>query len=209
MAQEVRTDPLAPPLPPTGKIAYEEFLAWLDEDTAAEWVDGEVILMSPISGEHQDEGVFLLPLIQFFVDTHQLGVVRYEPFQMKTGPELPGRSPDILFVAKANLSRLTNTYLAGPADLVVEIVSPDSGARDRVAKFSEYEKGGVLEYWLIDPQRRQAEFYQLGENGVYAPMPVGDDGIFRSGVLPGLWLRVEWLWQPPPLLSVLKEWGLV
>lgn len=134
-----------------------------------------------------------------------------EPYQMKTGPDLPGRSPDILFVASENLSRLKKTFLDGPADLVVGIVSPDDPDRDRVEKFGEYEQGGVQEYWLIDLPRRQAEFYALGTDGRYHLLPIDADGIFRSGVLPGLWLRVAWLWQDPKptLLSVLKEWGLV
>jgi len=69
----------------------------------------------------------------------------------------------------------------------------------------------VREYWLIDPQRKQAEFYRRGQDGFYHLMPVGDDGIYRSVVLEGLWLRVNWLWQEPlpPLLSVLREWKLV
>jgi len=94
---------------------------------------------------------------------------------------------------------------------VVEIISPDSRARDRGEKFYEYEQGGVREYWMIDPLRKPAEFYQRGEDGIYRLVPVGDDGIYRSAVLEGLWLKVEWLWQEPlpRLLSVLKEWGLI
>ncbi|MBI4552844.1 MAG: Uma2 family endonuclease [Candidatus Latescibacteria bacterium] len=213
MAQETKTEQLAAPAVPSlpMKMTYEEFLAWADEDTYAEWVNGEVIPISPISGEHSDLGGFLLTLITLFVDTRQLGVVRYDPFQMKTGPDLPGRAPDILFVANDHLSRLKDTYLDGPADLVVEIISPESRARDRGEKFYEYEQGGVREYWLLDYLRKQAEFYGLGDDGIYRPVPVGEDGIFRSKVLEGLWLKVDWLWQEPLplLLSVLKEWGLV
>lgn len=47
---------------------------------------------------------------------------------------------------------MKETYLDGPADLVVGIVSPDSVGRDRGEKFYEYAQGGVPEYWLIDPQ---------------------------------------------------------
>lgn len=65
------------------------------------------------------------------------------------------------------------------------------------------------EYWIIDPERRQAAFYRRGRGGVFRPVNVGDDGTFRSTVLKGLWLRVHWLWDRPPLMAVLKEWGLV
>lgn len=192
-------------------MTYEEFLAWADEDTYAEWVNGEVMMLGPALFLHQDVGIFLTTLLRHFVETHRLGVVLPAPFQMKTGPDLPGRDPDIIFIAREHLDRLKNVFLDGPADLVVEIISPDSRARDRGDKFYEYEQGGVREYWLIDPLRKQAEFYQLGADGIYRLIPASDDGIYRSAVLNGLWLKVDWLWQQPlpPLLEVLREWGLV
>ena len=215
--QEIKAERLAvsdfPPDPKalTVKMTYEEFLEWLDEDTHAEWINGEVIFMTPISIEHQNLGRFLLSLISHFADLHQLGVVAYDPFQMKTAPELPSRAPDILFVANENLSRLEETYLNGPADLVVEIISPGSRGTDRGDKFYEYEEGGVCEYWLIDPQRHQAEFYLRGEDGIYCLAPISKEGIFRSAVLKGLWLKTDWLSKEsmPSVLDVLKEWGLV
>lgn len=211
MAQETKTEPFEASPAPRGKMTYEEFLAWADEDTWAEWVDGEVMLLMSASDEHQDLADFLTALLRHFTEAHQLGIVRSAPFQMKTGPSLPGREPDIIFVAREHLDRIKHVYLDGPADLVVEIISPESRSRDRGAKFYEYEQGGVCEYWLLDPLRRQAEFYGLGTDGIYHPLEVDHDGILRSLVLPGLWLKVEWLWQAPlpPLLGVLKEWGLV
>ncbi len=190
-------------------MTYEQFLAWADEDTHAEWVDGKVVIMSSVSREHVLVKKFLLKLIDHFVENHDLGEVLDEPFQMKTDPELPGRSPDIVFVSKDNLSRLKTVYLDGPADLAVEVISPDSRGRDRGEKFYEYEEGGVKEYWLIDPPRKKAESYQLGSDGYYRPMEVQPGGRFESVVLPGFWLKVEWLWQRPlpKLPQVLKEWG--
>jgi Uma2 family endonuclease len=213
MAQEIRTEPVRLPqrAVPTGKITYEEFLAWADEDTWVEWVNGEVLVLTPVSNQHQDLAGFLTALLRFFVEAHRLGIVRSAPFQMKTGPELPGREPDVLFVSREHFDRIKNTYINGPADLVVEIISPDSRARDRGEKFYEYEQGGVREYWLLDPLRRQAEFYQRGSDGIFRLVPSGEDGIYRSAALEGLWLEVEWLWQEPlpSLMSVLREWRLV
>lgn len=90
---------------------------------------------------------------------------------MKTGPDLPGRAPDILFVATEHLHRLHENHLEGPADLAVEILTPASRAVDRGEKFFEYEEGGVFEFWLVDPQRQQAEFYQRGPDGRYRLVP--------------------------------------
>ncbi len=176
------------------RLTYEEFLAWADEDTLAEWVDGEVVMYSPASDRHQDISGFLESVLRPFVVGRQLGAVRSAPFQMKLEQ---GREPDLLFVATEHLKRLKATYLDGPADLVIEIVSPESLARDRGEKFLEYAQGGVPEYWLIDPDAQWAEFYHLGQDHRYRPAFVGAEGVYHSRVLPGFWLRVEWLWQEP------------
>jgi len=176
------------------KMTYEEFLAWADEDTLAEWVDGEVVMYSPANDRHQDISGFLESVLRSFVEVRQLGIVRSAPFQMKLAQS--GREPDLLFVAQANLGRLKETYLDGPADLVVEIVSPESVGRDRGVKFYEYARGGVPEYWLIDPQTEWVEFYRL-EEGHYRLAFSGKEGQYHALVLPDFWLRVEWLWQEP------------
>jgi len=208
MTQRVKAAPASEqPL----RMTFEEFLEWADEDTHAEWVNGEVIWMSPLSDEHQDLEIWLLTILRYFLSVHPLGVLRYENYQMRTGPNLPSRQPDILFVANEHRSRLKRVYLDGPADLVIEIVSPDSRGRDRGDKYGEYEEGGVPEYWLLDQPRRQAEFYQLGEDGRYLLLPIGEDGIYRSRALPGFWVKVEWLWQDPlpEVPDVLREIGLI
>jgi len=178
---------------PPAKMTYEEFLTWADEDTLAEWVDGEVVIYTPASNRHQDICGFLESVLRSFVEARQLGVVRSAPFQMKLEQ---GREPDLLFVANEHLDRLKETHLDGPADLVVEIISEESVGRDRGEKFYEYARGGVPEYWLLDPQQEWAEFYHL-EEGRYHLAFGGREGRYRALTLPDFWLRVEWLWQEP------------
>jgi Uma2 family endonuclease len=197
--------------PLLGPVTFEEFLAWCDEDTHAEWVDGEIIMMSPASDHHQDLNDFLIIVMRLYSEAHQLGWIRSAPFIMRTSVHPSGREPDILFVVKERMHLVQPAFLDGPADLIVEIVSPESIGRDRGEKFVEYEAAGVREYWLIDPLRQQAEFYQLDEQGLYRAAAPDSDGIYHSHVLQGFWLRVAWLWQKPlpPALSVLKELGVL
>lgn len=196
----IAVDEAAPPVP--GTMTYEEFLAWCDEDTWAEWVDGAVLVFSPANNEHQNLADFLVSVLRIYTEVHDLGVVRSAPFQMKLAR---GREPDLLFVAREHLDRLQEAYLDGPADVAVEILSLESQGRDRGDKFFEYEEGGIPEYWLIDPLRERAEFYALDERGRYHPTWTGRAGVFHSQALPGFWLRVEWLWDPPPVLAALRE----
>lgn len=197
--------------PPPGRLSFEDFLAWCDEDTWAEWVDGEVVMVSPASRRHQDVADFLVAILRHWVEAHDLGVVLSAPFLMRLpAPPDRAREPDLLFVAREHVERLRETYLDGPADLVVEIASPESAARDRGEKFLEYEAAGIAEYWLIDPDRQQAEFYRLGPDGRYRLALGGATGEYISAVLSGLRLPVAWLWQEPlpKLRDALRALGL-
>jgi Uma2 family endonuclease len=124
---------------------------------------------------------------------------------MRLFPGRSSREPDILFVAEKNLGRLTPERLEGPADLIVELISPSSVARDRDDKFYEYQEAGVPEYWIVDPRpgKERVDFYQLTEQGKYQAMLPDEQGRYHSSVLPGFWLHPDWLWQQPlpaPLL---------
>lgn len=96
----------------------------------------------------------------------------------------------------------------GPADLVIEIVSPESVLRDRGEKYAEYEAGGVREYWIIDAEAKRADFFVLDSEGRYQRATPDADGKYGSAVLPGFWIKIGWLWQTPlpPVRQVLREW---
>src|SRR5205085_12075198 len=76
---------------PGKKLTYEEFLDWCGEDSWAEWVDGEVIILSPASLRHQQIAGFLYFLLELFVKTFDLGQVLNAPIQMRLGTVRSGR----------------------------------------------------------------------------------------------------------------------
>ena len=181
------------------KMTYEEFLEWSDEDTHAEWVAGEVIVFMPPKRVHQRILNFLSALLTTYARFFGLGEVLEAPFEMRLGHGKPSREPDLLFVAREHLDRLTEERLDGPADLVVELVSDSSVARDCEEKFREYEAAGVREYWICDPRpgKQQTSFYQLTAEGKYQAVPPDADGRYHALVLPGFWLDPAWLWEEP------------
>ncbi|HLY32276.1 MAG TPA: Uma2 family endonuclease [Ktedonobacterales bacterium] len=181
--------------PATKRLTYKEFLDRLDEDTLAEWVDGAMLMTSPASLRHQQITDFLTEMLGTYTRLHGLGRVVSAPFQMKIGQS--GREPDVLFVNTAHLDRFRETYLDGPADLVVEVISLESAGRDRGDKFYEYEAAGISEYWLIDPRTERAEFYQLNAQGMYQLVAPDATGVYRSSAVQGFWLYEAWLWQEP------------
>ncbi|MBI2765468.1 MAG: Uma2 family endonuclease [Chloroflexi bacterium] len=199
-------------------LTFEEFIAH-PSDEHAEWVNGEVIPMhsgqengeigAMVGGskDHSSVSKFLVRLLSSFAEFHRAGEVYYEPFMMRLAPGKPARSPGVLYVSNEHADRLRDQYLDGPADLVVEVISPGTAATDRGTKYFEYEEAGIPEYWLIDPLRRVAEFYRLGTAAVYELVPT-PQGTYESVMLPGLTLRVSWLWDRPPMAEVEAALGL-
>lgn len=169
---------------------YEEYLALPDESVLVEWKDGEIIQYTPPSDQHQRIVRTLVLLIGSFTDLTNSGLLHVAPFEVKLWPDGPSREPDVLFISRDRLGQLTSQRFEGGPDLVIEIVSSSSARADRVEKFIEYEQAGVREYWLIDPRRgkEQGDFYQLDANGRFVSIPLADDGLYHSTVLPGLTL---------------------
>jgi Uma2 family endonuclease len=197
--------------PPQGKVTFEEFLTWADEDTPAEWEDGEVVMVSPASERHQELSGWLSAILRIYVRHRELGWLATAPFLIQLQTSQQAREPDLLFLKTENMDRLRGTYLDGPADLVVEIVSPESINRDRGRKFVEYENEGIPEYWLIDPLRQQADFYQLETDNHYHLFPPDQQGIYHSLTVAGFWLAVDGLWQNPlpDELDILRQLGVL
>jgi Uma2 family endonuclease len=96
--------------------------------------------------------------------------------------------PDLVFLSQSHVERYSaeRGRIIGAPDLVVEIVSPASASRDRVAKFNAYREAGVPWYWLIDSQSLAIEEYRLMPEGYLAVARVAAGEIFRPQLFPEL-----------------------
>jgi len=188
-------------------MSEAEFVKWSGEEgVRAEWVDGEVVFMNAVAGDHADLAVFLVRLVGGFVDENDLGKVWNEPFQVRLPKQRRRRSPDLFFAFADRLSLCEKYQFNGAPDLIVEIISADSKIRDRKVKYAEYQAAGVREYWIVDPLLRRFEAFTLGAAGKYELIPP-IDGTTHSIVLPGLFFRTEWVWALtfPKLSGLLKQ----
>ncbi len=197
------------PLHPTGEviardIAYADFLTRFDGQSV-EWVNGEVIQMSPVSVKHDALSGFIYILFRVFLEKTAIGRVFTDPMVMKPGEEFPARAPEIQVVLSDNYHIIKKNEIAGAADLVVEIVSPASHRRDRVEKFAEYERAGVKEYWILDPVREETLFYGRGDDGLYVPIDL-NDGEFHSRVLNKLVIDPDIFWREslPEVVEIIQ-----
>ena len=190
------------------RMSYEEFLKWAGEDTYAEWVDGEVILLMPPKSAHQEIVLFLAYLLRTVSSLTGDTKVVVAPFEVFLPSRPSSREPDIIVITGERLQNLSNERFSGGPDLVVEVVSEDSVRRDRVEKFLEYEREAVREYWLIDSRPRHwgLSVFVL-EQGSFVPMEENDEGWFESRVLPGFRVKRAWFSgeQLPDPASALHE----
>lgn len=172
-------------------MTEEEFFREID-GVCAEWVDGEAIIMSPVSIRH---GVIVARLVgwaSYCAGHHDAGSVFTEPVTCRLRlSKTKVRSPDVSFVSKARESILAEQTIDGPPDLVIEVVSSDSRTRDYREKFDEYEAAGVKEYWIVDPLYESIDLYRLTD-GSFVSVSSGSQG-FTSNVLPGFRFNAEWL----------------
>lgn len=197
--------------PPVTVIKYgmteKDFFELSDEDSNFELFDGELIMRSPASGWHEDCFRFLLFLVGGYADRRSLGITRGSrfPLHLKTCRLV---EPDILFVAKSNLHRVSNHQVEAPVDMVVEILSETTRRFDLTSKRQAYREANIPEIWLIDPDDKVVIADRLGDDA-HVETRISD-GILRSEVMKGFWIDVGWLWQKPfpdPLDCLLKILG--
>ncbi|HZL33954.1 MAG TPA: Uma2 family endonuclease [Tepidisphaeraceae bacterium] len=194
---------------PGRRMTEREFVEWADDTTLAEWVDGDVIIMPPVSSVHDDLQAWLRGLVQGFADHHDLGRAKGPEFMVRLSRQRTRRMPDVLFVSKSREEIIRANYIEGAPDLIIELVSPESVERDWRDKYLEYERAGVREYVVIDHGHGRLQGYALGEDGKYQPIALDGERLC-SRVLPGFYLREKWVLglQRPTIIAALRELGV-
>jgi Uma2 family endonuclease len=185
------------------RMTFAEYRAWAVEHPHSEWVEGEVIEFMSVKARHDLVVLFLSELFSRYVRYLQLGIVHGDPFAMViragNGEPRQTRQPDLMVILSEHVNRVSDEWLEGPADLVVEVISDDSDRRDRGVKRAEYAAVGVPEYWLVEGRAGQQGIEHLVRNaaGHYDRVPPDADGRLHSTILPGFWLTEGWLAADP------------
>jgi Uma2 family endonuclease len=137
-----------------------QFYNDITEEHKVEFINGEIIVHSPVKKRHNRATGLLYKLIDTYVQKHQLGFVGIEKIMIRLLRN--DYEPDICFFKTEKAKDFTEDQTLFPApDLVVEVLSESTQERDRGIKFEDYEAHQVGEYWLIDPEKQFVEQYQL------------------------------------------------
>lgn len=141
------------------KLTYDDYLRMPADGLRHELIGGVHFVAASPNLRHQRISANLFWMLRSYLETHPLGEVLYAPLDVVLS-DFDVVAPDLFYLSRERASYLRETHLKGAPDLIVEILSPSTGARDRTLKHALYERTGVDEYWLIDPSRDCVEVYR-------------------------------------------------
>lgn len=161
----------------------------LPEGAPYELLNGKLTFMPSPKFRHQDASLNMLLLLGAFVKVHKLGIVAHVPLDVHLDKENIVQ-PDILFLSNGRMDRRKD-YIYGAPDLMVEILSKGTKKKDTKTKLALYEKYGVLEYWLVDTDKRTVEVH-VAEQGKFVKKSLLQeaDSLKATGV-PGFEVQIK------------------
>jgi Uma2 family endonuclease len=170
-------------VPAALKFTYEDY-ALLPEDRRYEVVDGELFVTPAPTLFHQVVSERIGYLLSAYLRRTGVGVMFYAPCDVVLSTH-DVVQPDILVVTTERRSILSDRFVAGAPDLVIEVLSPSTETRDRVAKAKRYATFGVVEMWLVDPVGKTIEVLIGSDEGWRRVALYAESDMVRSVTLPG------------------------
>ena len=172
------------------KLTYQDYRNTPD-DERYELINGELIMSPSPRKAHQQTHAKLGTRLYTFVERHNLGEVYFAPFDVALS-DTDVVQPDLLFVSRERLHIITEDNIQGAPNLVIEILSPSTSARDKGYKRDLYAKHGVKEYWQVDTDAKLITVLSLGAHGDYDAVAVyGMGQTLKSPLLPGFALNLD------------------
>ena len=152
----------------------------LPEGTMAQLIQSQLVMSPAPTYGHQKLVVRLCTMINSFLNQHDMGEVLVAPFDVHLDDENVYQ-PDILFIRNDQLSNIRKDGFHGAPDVVIELLSSFTSRYDLGQKKAGYERHGVQEYWIVDPDSKDVKGYLL-EDGRYGA-PVNYVGLVFSKLL--------------------------
>lgn len=181
------------PAVPGVKLTYDDFVHFPDDGRRHELIDGEhYVTPSPVP-RHQAILWNLVAMLAPHLQEHPVGRAYTAPLDVVFS-HFDVVEPDLLFVSRGRLNDvLTDKNIAGAPDLVVEIGSPGTRKRDETIKRRLYERFGVSEYWVIDPELDTVKVFRQGDAGYEraAELMLEAGDLLTTPLLPGLELPLQ------------------
>jgi Uma2 family endonuclease len=180
---------------PPGKIilTYDDYCLLPNDRNRYEILDGELSVTPAPTTRHQTVLGNLHRFLANYVVANQFGKLFIAPTDLILAPTTVIQ-PDLIFIGNDRRHILTERAIEGPPTLVIEVLSPTTHRTDRVTKAQLYARHNVPNYWLIDPDQRTFEAYELVIDHYDMTASARDAELFDPLLFPGLSILLSDLW---------------
>jgi len=185
----------------------QAFYEWITPSIKAEFINGNIIVHSPVRKLHEVTCSRLFCLLRDYAEERELGYVAHEKLMVSLTRN--DYEPDIVFYRQTTAQHFQDDQVRFPApDLVVEVLFRSTQERDRGIKFDDYALHGVQEYWLIDPQQQTLEQYTLKHAAYDLISIIQADHIIESRVVTGFRVTLAALFDKAMYREAREELGV-
>jgi Uma2 family endonuclease len=185
------------PVNPGVKLTYDDYLQLPDDGKRHELIDGEHYVTPTPNRKHQAVAMNLSGLIWSSLQKQPIGRVFAAPFNVIFS-DFDVVEPDLLYISNERLAEIeTSPWIRGAPNLVVEIGSPSTRKRDETIKRRLYERFGVYEYWVVDPELDSVKVYRRIDDRFErtAELTLENDDVLTTALLPGLGLPLRKIFE--------------
>ena len=185
------------PSSPGVKLTYDDFVQFPDDGQRHELIDGEHYVTPSPNTKHQTISLNLTVLIGGWLERNPIGRLFHAPFDVVFS-NFDVVEPDLLYLSNARAAdALTPQHVRGVPELVIEIGSPSTRKRDETIKRRLYERAGVAEYWVVDPELDAIRVYRRdGDTFARVTELSADAGdSLTTALLPGLAIQLSRVFQ--------------
>jgi len=177
------------------RYTFADCLTW-DESERIELIDGEAIMMAPPLRVHQKIIIELSVQLHNFLKGKKCEVYP-APFGVRLFEKDGDRPEDVDTMVEPDISvicdpqKLDKYGCKGAPDMVVEILSPSSRRHERVVKLNLYQKAGVREYWIVNPEKKSVLVFLLEDNHLILHEEYGQGDTAKVNVLDGCFIELS------------------
>ncbi len=178
---------------PTLPMTYNEYALLPQDRNRYEVIEGELYMTPSPSYDHQLVVYRLATSLGSHVEAKGLGQILFAPLDVLLA-ETNIVQPDILYLGRGKIPRGKARNIQGAPDLVIEVLSESTAEQDRVHKKRTYARHGISQYWIVDPENRMLEIFELAGSEYRLAGSFAGDATATSSLFPGLEIPLVPLW---------------
>ncbi len=175
---------------PTTKLGYDEYVLFPNDGKRHEVINGDHFRNPAPGTYHQTISKRLFLALCAGIESRNFGEVFFAPCDVQLGEHVIVQ-PDLIVVLNDSAARITPSRVIGAPDMLIEVLSPSTAQNDRTLKKAVYERSGVREYWVVDPDEH-AVTQLVAEKGKFAEREHGDT--IQLDLVPDLSVSLDSIW---------------